>query len=76
MLGGLADAAVVGSALVQEIERAATPEAAVAAVGERARILKQAGLHGIEPAGAGTMSVEDWRRKIDEIDRKLGRAAE
>ena len=47
ILGGLADAAVVGSALVQEVERAATPEAAVAAVGERARILKQAGLHGL-----------------------------
>lgn len=47
VLGGLADAAVVGSALVQEIERAATPEAAVAAVAERARILKQAGLHGM-----------------------------
>jgi tryptophan synthase alpha chain len=47
ILGGLADAAVVGSALVQEVERAATPEAAVAAVAERARILKQAGLHGM-----------------------------
>jgi len=47
ILGGLADAAVVGSALVQEVERAATPEAAVAAVGERARILKRAGLHGL-----------------------------
>ena len=47
ILGGLADAAVVGSALVQEIEQAATPEAAVAAVAERARILKQAGLHGM-----------------------------
>ncbi len=47
VLGGLADAAVVGSALVQEVERAATPEAAVAAVAERARILKQAGLHGM-----------------------------
>jgi tryptophan synthase alpha chain len=47
ILGGLADAAVVGSALVQEVERAATPEAAIAAVGERARILKQAGLVGM-----------------------------
>jgi tryptophan synthase alpha chain len=47
VLGGLADAAVVGSALVQEVERAATPEAAVAAVAERARTLKQAGLHGM-----------------------------
>jgi tryptophan synthase alpha chain len=47
ILGGLADAAVVGSALVQEVERAATPEAAISAVGERARILKQAGLVGM-----------------------------
>ena len=47
VLGGLADAAVVGSALVQEVERAATPEAAVAAVAEKARALKQAGLHGM-----------------------------
>jgi tryptophan synthase alpha chain len=47
ILGGLADAAVVGSALVKEVEQAATPEAAVAAVAERARILKEAGLHGM-----------------------------
>jgi tryptophan synthase alpha chain len=47
VLGGLADAAVVGSALVQEIERAATVEAAVSAVTERVRALKQAGLHGL-----------------------------
>ena len=47
VLGGLADAAVVGSALVQEVERAATPEGAVAAVAEKARMLKQAGLHGM-----------------------------
>jgi tryptophan synthase alpha chain len=47
ILGGLADAAVVGSALVKEVEQAASPEAAVAAVAERARILKQAGMHGM-----------------------------
>ena len=47
VLGGLADAAVVGSALVEEIERASTVEAARAAVGERVRTLKQAGLHGM-----------------------------
>lgn len=47
VLGGLADAAVVGSALVQEIERAASPEAAVAAVAELAGTLKKAGLHGM-----------------------------
>jgi tryptophan synthase alpha chain len=47
VLGGLADAAVVGSALVAEIEKAATPEAAQAAVAERVRILKEAGLQGM-----------------------------
>ena len=47
VLGGLADAAVVGSALVQEIERAANVDAARAAVAERVRMLKQAGLHGM-----------------------------
>jgi tryptophan synthase alpha chain len=47
VLGGLADAAVVGSALVAEIENAPTLEAAQAAVAERVRILKQAGLQGM-----------------------------
>lgn len=47
VLGGLADAVVVGSALVEEIERAATPEAAQAAVAARVRTLKQAGLEGM-----------------------------
>ncbi len=47
LLGGLADAAVVGSALVEEIERAGTVEAAVAGVGARVRMLKQAGLQGM-----------------------------
>jgi tryptophan synthase alpha chain len=47
VLGGLADAAVVGSALVQEIEKAASVEAARTAVAERVRVLKQAGLHGM-----------------------------
>jgi tryptophan synthase alpha chain len=47
LLGGLADAAVVGSALVEEIERAATLEAAVAGVSARVRMLKQAGVQGM-----------------------------
>jgi len=47
VLGGLADAAVVGSALVLEIERAGNRDAARAAVAERVRMLKQAGLHGM-----------------------------
>jgi tryptophan synthase alpha chain len=56
LLGGLADAAVVGSALVEEIERAATVEAA--AERWRARqMLKSAAVAGNEPAGASGMSV-------------------
>src|SRR5262249_51518557 len=47
VLGGLADAAVVGSALVEAIECAATVEAACEAVAEKVRTLKQAGLHGM-----------------------------
>ena len=47
VLGGLADAAVVGSALVEEIERAPTVEAAQSAVADRVRTLKQAGLRGM-----------------------------
>jgi tryptophan synthase alpha chain len=47
VLGGLADAAVVGSALVAEIEKAPTVEAAAAAVGERIRVLKSAARAGI-----------------------------
>jgi tryptophan synthase alpha chain len=47
VLGGLADAAVVGSALVAEIEKAPTVEAAAAAVGERIRVLKSAARVGI-----------------------------
>jgi tryptophan synthase alpha chain len=47
VLGGLADAAVVGSALVAEVERAATPEAAASAVAEKIRALKQAGRKGM-----------------------------
>jgi tryptophan synthase alpha chain len=47
ILGGLADAAVVGSALVQEIERATSVDAAVRAVAERVRALKQAACRGL-----------------------------
>jgi tryptophan synthase alpha chain len=45
VLGGLADAAVVGSALVGEIEKASTPDAAVSALRERVQKLKEAGRH-------------------------------
>jgi tryptophan synthase alpha chain len=47
VLGGLADAAVVGSALVAEIEKAASPEAAAAALRVRVRALKEAARHGL-----------------------------
>ena len=47
VLGGIADAAVVGSALMAEIERAASPEDAAAAVAERIRILKTAARTGV-----------------------------
>jgi len=47
VLGGLADAAVVGSALVSEIEKAASPEAAATALRERVRALKEAARHGL-----------------------------
>jgi tryptophan synthase alpha subunit len=54
VLGGLADAAVIGSALVSEIERAtrsaASPEAidaACTALAARVRPLKEAARHGL-----------------------------
>lgn len=47
VLGGLADAAVVGSALVAEIERADSAESAAAAVAARVRQLKQAAKQGM-----------------------------
>lgn len=53
VLGGLADAAVVGSALVAEIENAKSVDAACEALRERAKLLKAAGRRGLsrrEPA--------------------------
>jgi len=47
VLGGLADAAVVGSALVQEIEQATSVEAACEALAARVRLLKHAGKAGM-----------------------------
>jgi tryptophan synthase alpha chain len=47
VLGGLADAAVVGSALVSEIEKANSTAAASAELGERIRSLKEAGRKGL-----------------------------
>ena len=47
VLGGIADAAVVGSALVAEIEKAKTPEAAATAVADLIRLLKSAAKEGM-----------------------------
>ncbi len=47
VLGGLADAAVVGSALVADIESSATVADAEASVASRVRTLKQAGTQGM-----------------------------
>ncbi len=47
LLGGLADAAVVGSALVSEIENAKTVDAAATALAARVRTLKEAARHGL-----------------------------
>jgi tryptophan synthase alpha chain len=51
VLGGMADAAVVGSALVTEIEKAHSDEAAAEAVAERIRSLKRAGREGVSRRG-------------------------
>ena len=47
VLGGIADAAVVGSALMAEVEGAASVDAAVAAVSARVRALKNAARAGL-----------------------------
>jgi tryptophan synthase alpha chain len=47
VLGGLADAAVIGSALVSEIERASAPGAAVGALRDRVHSFKAAARHGL-----------------------------
>ena len=47
VLGGLADAAVVGSALVSEIEKASSVDAASAALRDRVRSLKDAARRGL-----------------------------
>jgi tryptophan synthase alpha chain len=47
VLGGLADAAVIGSALVSEIEKAESVDAAAKALVERIRSLKQAAQQGL-----------------------------
>jgi len=54
VLGGLANAAVVGSALVAEIEKAPNNDAAAAALTEKVRSLKQAGRNGLSRREAVT----------------------
>ncbi len=54
ILGGIADAAVVGSALVEEIERAKSVDAAAIAVAERVRLLKRAAKQGMSRREAQT----------------------
>ncbi|MGO9641809.1 MAG: tryptophan synthase subunit alpha [Candidatus Acidiferrales bacterium] len=51
LLGGLVDAAVVGSALVAEIERAQSVEAAARALADRVHLLKGAALEGMSRRG-------------------------
>jgi tryptophan synthase alpha chain len=53
VLGGLVDAAVVGSALVAEIEKAPGTEAAARAVAERIRTFKRAAREGISRRDPG-----------------------
>jgi tryptophan synthase alpha subunit len=47
VLGGIADAVVVGSSLVAEIEKAASASNAAQAVAARVRMLKDAAKHGV-----------------------------
>jgi tryptophan synthase alpha chain len=47
ILGGIADAAVVGSALMAEVEKSPSADAAATAVAARVRILKRAALEGL-----------------------------
>jgi len=47
VLGGLVDAAVVGSALVSEVEKAKSVDGAATALAERVRSLKDAARHGL-----------------------------
>jgi tryptophan synthase alpha subunit len=54
VLGGLADAAVVGSALVAEIEKATSITNAEKALRDKIVTLKDAGRHGLSRREAGS----------------------
>ena len=56
ILGGIANAAVVGSALVAEIEKAPTADVAAVAVADRIRVLKRAAREGISRRSASPES--------------------
>jgi tryptophan synthase alpha chain len=62
LLGGLADAAVIGSALVSEIEKAKTIDSAAVALAERIRALKAAAQHGLS-------------RRVEDSGRSCGKVA-
>jgi tryptophan synthase alpha chain len=62
VLGGLADAAVIGSALVSEIEKAASISAASAALADRIRALKAAARHGLS-------------RRVEDPEGRFGKVA-
>jgi tryptophan synthase alpha chain len=62
VLGGLADAAVIGSALVTEIEKAGSISAASAALADRVRSLKAAARHGLS-------------RRVDDTEGRYGKVA-
>src|SRR3989440_4063154 len=57
VLGGLVDAAAVGSALVSEIEQAKSVDAAAAALADRVRLLKSAGNQGLSRREAASREV-------------------
>jgi tryptophan synthase alpha chain len=63
LLGGLADAAVVGSALVAEIEKASSIDSAAAALSTLVRSLKEAGRKGLS-------------RRVEDPARPLGKVAQ
>jgi tryptophan synthase alpha chain len=62
VLGGLADAAVIGSALVSEIEKSHSVDAAAAALAERIRALKAAAQRGLS-------------RRVEDPGRPCGKVA-
>ena len=63
LLGGLADAAVVGSALVAEIAKASSVDAAASALSTLVRSLKEAGRKGLS-------------RRVEDPARPLGKVAQ